>query len=205
MAFEELQVPDEAGVWFCARHKSVRTRLRCGRCEKPICPKCTVMAPTGARCRDCVSNRDAHIYQTTPKHLALAFGAATVVGALGVFLTSIAGAFWLWVLLYAPAIGPLLGRLVSKITGGKRGPKVAFIVSAGLFCGAFMAGFGAAYVDFLRDGIGFGYDERDFVRKGILPLTGAERVLVVLLLTLVNVPLWVFLVIAIGGAWWWLK
>ncbi|WP_123580563.1 B-box zinc finger protein [Abditibacterium utsteinense] len=181
MAFEELKVPGEENVWFCARHKNVQTRLRCGRCEKPICPKCTVMAPTGARCRECVSNRDAHIYQVAPRHLALAFGASTLVGALGIFLTSIAGAFWLWVLLYAPAIGPLLGRLITKITGGKRGPKVAFVVSCGLVCGALLSALGS---EFFR---------------------AAESETPFVFLVLANFPLWVFLVIAIGGVWWWLK
>ncbi len=165
MPYEELKVPGEDAVWFCARHKSTQTRLRCGRCEKPICPKCTVMAPTGARCRPCVSNRDAHMYQVAPKHYALAFGASALAGALGVFLIDIAGAFWLWVLLYAPAIGPVLGRLVTRITGGKRGSKVAAVVSLGLIVGAIATA----------------------------PLTGF------------GISLPVFLVIAIGGVWWWLK
>lgn len=163
--YEELKVPGEDAIWFCARHKNTQTRLRCGRCEKPICPKCTVMAPTGARCRDCVSNRDAHMYQVTPRHYALAFGASALAGALGVFLIDIAGAFWLWVLLYAPAIGPVLGRLITQITGGKRGPRVAFVVSLGLIGGAL----------------------------AIAPLAGF------------GISLPIFLAIAVGGAWWWLK
>jgi hypothetical protein len=45
------------GTFFCARHKKAATRLRCGRCETPICDRCTVHAPTGVRCRDCARNR----------------------------------------------------------------------------------------------------------------------------------------------------
>ena len=37
----------------CARHPSVETTLRCGRCETPICPRCLVHTPVGARCPDC--------------------------------------------------------------------------------------------------------------------------------------------------------
>ncbi|RYG69357.1 hypothetical protein EON80_09945, partial [bacterium] len=133
--WSELQVPGEPGVWNCARHKNVQTRLRCGRCEKPICPKCTVMAPTGARCADCVSNRTAHMYQVEPKHLAMAFGASAVAGAIGPVVFQLAGAFWIWALLYAPALGPVLGRLVTKLTQGKRGAKVASAVTAGLVTG----------------------------------------------------------------------
>lgn len=193
MPYESLKVPGEDAVWFCARHKTVQTRLRCGRCEKPICPKCTVMAPTGARCRDCVSNRDAHMYQVAPRHYALAFGASALAGALGVFLIEIAGAFWLWVLLYAPAIGPVLGRLITKITGGKRGPKVAAVVSLGLICGALSSTLAATYYSFARDAL----------EPGVL--AAVPKTSLLLLLALGNFPLWIFLVLAIGGVWWWLK
>lgn len=47
------------GAWFCARHTKVVTRLRCGRCEAPICPKCTVYTPAGTRCRACAKNKIA--------------------------------------------------------------------------------------------------------------------------------------------------
>lgn len=181
MPYSELRVPGEDGVWFCARHKTTRTRLRCGRCEKPICPKCTTYGPTGARCRDCVSNRDAHMYQVAPKHFALAFGASLMVGAIGAILVEVAGAFWFWVLLYAPAIGPVLGRLISKITGGKRGAKVAFVASLGLICGALVGAWGTAAVELSR--------------------IGAPA----LLLAFANFPLLIFLFLAIGGVWWWLK
>ena len=134
--WDELKVEGEPGVWFCARHKNIKVRLRCGRCEKPICPKCTVMAPTGARCRDCASNRDSHMYQVAPVHYLMSFGAALVMGAIGAVLLDALGIFWLWILLYAPALGPVLGRAVVKITRGKRGPKVATVVSLGLVVGA---------------------------------------------------------------------
>lgn len=38
---------------FCYRHKKAPTNLRCGRCDQPICTKCTVMGPAGPRCPDC--------------------------------------------------------------------------------------------------------------------------------------------------------
>jgi len=191
--FDELLVPGENGVWHCARHKKSITRLRCGRCEKPICPKCTIMAPTGARCRECASNRDAHMYQVAPQHFALALGASFFVGILGAGLIEIAGAFWFWVLLYAPAIGPVLGRLITKITGGKRGPKVALVVSLGLFCGAIAGALAGAYLSLWREGFGPG------------ALAGATELSLLLVLGVANFPLWIFLILAIGGVWWWLK
>lgn len=165
--WDELKVEGEPGVWFCARHKKVKVRLRCGRCEKPICPKCTIMAPTGARCRDCASNRHSHMYQLSPLHYLMSFGAAIVMGAIGAVLLDALGGFSLWILLYAPALGPLLGRAVVTITRGKRGPKVATVVSVGLVVGTAVAAL----------------------------LTGG----------IADPILWLFLAIAIGGVWAWLK
>ena len=140
MAYEALQVPGEPGVWMCARHHATPTRLRCGRCEKPICPKCTVMGPVGARCRECASNRSSHMYQVGPLQFALAFGAGAVMGGLGSVLIDALGFFALWGLLYAPAVGPLLGGVVSKLTRGKRGPVLAGVSGAGIAVGALGTG-----------------------------------------------------------------
>ena len=54
---EAVAVPGDPGAFFCARHKKVTTRVRCGRCETPVCDRCTVQGPTGVRCRDCAKNR----------------------------------------------------------------------------------------------------------------------------------------------------
>ncbi len=49
----------EDGAWYCGKHTKAVTRLRCGRCETPICPKCTVYTPAGTRCRPCAKNKIA--------------------------------------------------------------------------------------------------------------------------------------------------
>jgi len=54
---QAVEVPGEAGAYFCAKHTKVKTRLRCSRCEAPICPKCTVYTPAGTRCRPCARNK----------------------------------------------------------------------------------------------------------------------------------------------------
>ena len=134
--YDDLQVPGEPGVWFCARHAGTKTRLRCGRCEKPICPKCTNMGPVGARCRDCLSNRDSHIYRVGAPQFAMAFGAALVMGAVGAVLVNVLGTLALFALFYAPALGPLLGKFVTRLTKGKRGPLLAAATGAGIAAGA---------------------------------------------------------------------
>jgi len=41
----------------CTRHTNVETALTCGRCEKPVCPRCMVHTDVGIRCRDCAPAR----------------------------------------------------------------------------------------------------------------------------------------------------
>jgi hypothetical protein len=52
-----VAVEGEPGVYYCAKHKKEKTRVRCGRCETPVCPKCVVHGPVGVRCRECAKNR----------------------------------------------------------------------------------------------------------------------------------------------------
>jgi len=54
---EPVPVPGEAGAFYCARHKKEATRVRCSRCDTPICPRCMVPAPVGILCRDCARRR----------------------------------------------------------------------------------------------------------------------------------------------------
>ena len=149
--YENLQVPGSPGVWFCARHQATKTRLRCGRCEKPICPKCTNMGPVGARCRDCISNRDSHMYRVGAPQFAMAFGAAVVMGAVGAVLVNLLGTLALLALFYAPALGPIMGKFVTRITRGKRGPRLAVATGAGIAVGALGLGAvtGAIFSPFL--------------------------------------------------------
>ncbi len=54
-----VPAPGEDGAFFCARHSKTVTRLRCGRCETPICTRCTVYSPAGTRCKACARNKVA--------------------------------------------------------------------------------------------------------------------------------------------------
>ncbi len=133
--FSELAIAEEPGVYWCWRHRKVQTRLRCGRCEKPICPKCTVMGPTGARCRECASNRTQHIYQVSPLQFVLTFIASAVLSVIGVAMLHAVGFF---ILFFAPIIGTGLSSVIKAITRGKRGPALASVASLGAALGALM-------------------------------------------------------------------
>lgn len=47
----------EDGLYDCYRHQHETTRVTCGRCERPICPKCMIVGPAGVRCKVCAKNR----------------------------------------------------------------------------------------------------------------------------------------------------
>ena len=174
-----FEVAGEPGVWWCARHKNTKTRLRCGRCEKPICPKCTTYGPTGARCRDCVSYRGTHLYQASAKQLAITFAAAFALGLVGAIAISSTGLFLL--VLFAPALGGILGPLLTRITGAKRGPVVAGVAAAGVGLGILAVG-APRVVSLLQMGaslsMAFGF-------SGLMLLA--------------------FLILAVAGVWLWLK
>jgi hypothetical protein len=130
-----LEVPGEPGVFFCARHKSVKVRLRCGRCETPICPKCTMMTPVGARCKNCGSNKSSHMYQVGPQQMGAAFGVSVLLGIVGALIARLP-VIGLLTILYAPAAGTLIGQAITRLTKGKRGSKLGVACIAGLAVGA---------------------------------------------------------------------
>ena len=73
----------------CAAHPNVETNLACGKCGIPICPKCLVQTPVGARCRDCARVKRLPTYQITPLQYLKAAG-------LGLVLAIAIGIAWAW-------------------------------------------------------------------------------------------------------------
>lgn len=76
----------------CTFHPTVRTRLRCGKCDTPICPRCAVGTPVGFRCPDCAGIRGLPTYRTSTgiiaKSAAIALVIAVATGVLWGFFPS---------------------------------------------------------------------------------------------------------------------
>jgi hypothetical protein len=117
----------------CATHPNVETNLRCGKCDKPICPKCLVQTPVGARCRDCARLRRIPTYNITPlqytKAIAVALVLSIVTGIVWSRLRSWLSFLYLDFIL-ALLIGYAIGELVSLSINKRRGTKLQ--VLAGL-------------------------------------------------------------------------
>ncbi len=134
----------ESALTYCETHPDVESELRCGRCERLICPRCLVYTPGGVRCRDCAQLRRPPMYELATEHLVRAGGAAAAVGAA----LGLAGAlllppgsrvpfFGLLLALFAGSgAGTLMAEAITRATRGKRGPAVQWIAVAGLVLAA---------------------------------------------------------------------
>lgn len=129
----EMSTEEEAVV-HCARHPNVETELRCGRCETPICPRCLVQTPVGARCRDCAGLRRLPTFQVSIRHLVLGMGAAVAAGAA-------TGVLWAVMLpermgflafFFGIALGYAIGEAVSVATNRRRAPPLQAIAVVGV-------------------------------------------------------------------------
>ena len=115
----------------CAAHPSVETELACGKCEKPICPKCLHYTPVGVRCRECANLKRLPQYELSIAYVARGLGAALVVGA-------VAGAIWGVIpfgfigLLVGGGAGYMIGESVSIATNRKVGVQVQVLAGAGV-------------------------------------------------------------------------
>ncbi len=114
----------------CATHPKIETNLRCGKCGKPICPRCLVQTLVGARCPDCARLYKLPTYSISTKYYLRAVG--TGVGMA--FVCGVAWGLIGWVipffsfnLLLAPAAGYAIAEVVSRSANRKRGMGLAII------------------------------------------------------------------------------
>ena len=121
----------------CAAHPDVETNLRCGKCGKPICPRCTVQTPVGFRCPDCARLYRLPTYRVSTRYYLRAAGAGLGLAAItGIVWGALAG--WLPFnlnLILAPGVGYAIGELMSLSINRKRGTGLAIIAGAAVAIG----------------------------------------------------------------------
>jgi len=108
----------------CYRHKKVETNVRCGKCDKPICPKCMIPGPAGMRCPECASLKSSALYQIHPGRLVLATVVGLILGIVGAFLLWSIGFFTLFA---SPIYGGIVAEAILRTSGRKRGPILQFV------------------------------------------------------------------------------
>src|SRR5437764_2584744 len=108
----------------CPVHK-VETFLRCGKCDKPICPDCMYIGPAGTRCQDCATIRKNPLFNVSTEKLALGIPVGFVSAVAGGFLIAAAHRFGPLVLLWMGLIyGYFVAACVLRSVARRRGPKV---------------------------------------------------------------------------------
>jgi len=119
----------------CSFHPGVETNLRCGKCGKPICPRCMVETPVGARCPDCAGARKLPTSRLSSRYSLIgagaALGMALVCGAAWGAIERVVPFFSLNLLL-APAAGYAIAEVASLSVNRKRGTSLAIIGGAAL-------------------------------------------------------------------------
>jgi hypothetical protein len=136
--------PDEERL-FCYRHPDRETWVRCGRCDRPICPRCAMQGPVGLRCKTCGKPAFDPLTSFTPVQLVLGIAVALGAGVVAGYLSGRIGFFSVIVAWFA---GGLIAELVGRVTGYKRGPVMLAIVLGGILVGTLVGGAAAFLVDY---------------------------------------------------------
>ncbi len=124
-----------ATVVQCARDPGVQTALRCSRCDTPICPKCMIQTPVGARCRDCARIARSPVYSLSTTDTAKAAGAAIAGGvAMGLVwgFVLLPFSFGFLSIFVGAGLGWAFTRLMEAVTRRKRGPVVVGLAFMGI-------------------------------------------------------------------------
>ena len=119
----------------CARHPNTETVLRCGRCETPICPRCQIQTPVGARCPTCARvKRFSMLLKPRELARAIAYGVGTAAAGTAAYtLIPLLGI--LGPLIWFALVGFGVGDAVSRGANRKRVRELAPIAVACLFVG----------------------------------------------------------------------
>ena len=123
----------------CINHPGRETRLRCNRCEMPICPDCARKTPVGYRCVGCVRQQQS-IFDTVVWHdyvvaAVISFVLSGLAGALLVRLHLVLGWF---VIFIAPTVAGIISEIIRRAIGRRRGKYLSYVavgcmLLAGLF------------------------------------------------------------------------
>ncbi|NLX11266.1 MAG: hypothetical protein GXY36_16585 [Chloroflexi bacterium] len=133
-AVENQPLKTEDEVVYCTVHPNAPANLRCNRCGRPMCTRCAVRTPVGYRCRQCVREQQDKFFNAQMIDYLVAAVVSVVVSA--------AAAFFIWrlwfflVFIISPVVGSVIGQLVWRLTGKRRGRYTAIVVGAGVVVGA---------------------------------------------------------------------
>ena len=115
---------------YCAKHPDTETNLRCGRCEKLVCPRCMVHSPVGVRCPECAQVRKLPTFEVSGPYMARAIAAGLVLGVAG----GVAYTIILWLIPFLSVFallgaGYLIAEGISVAVNRKRGRPLKYVAA----------------------------------------------------------------------------
>ena len=138
----ESTAPADDYQLFCYRHPDRETRIRCGRCDRPICTRCAMQGPVGFRCRNCGTLANDPLTTIRPAQGLLGL---TVSVGLGLVAAFIAGRIGFFSIIVSFIAGGFIAEAVTRVIGWKRGTTILVIVLGGIIAGH-AAGFAIDYL-----------------------------------------------------------
>ena len=174
----------EVEVLYCANHPDTETLLRCNRCNKPICLKCAVQTSVGYRCKECIRDVQSGYFNIENKDYPIALLVGMVVTAIA---TPIAGTLirglgffgFLIAFFVGSAAGGLLAQIIRAAVGRRRGRYLRHFALGGIVLGLLV---GAAIMGIVATGSIIG------IVVGVLSI-------------FTNLPLIIFVVLAVATAY----
>jgi hypothetical protein len=139
------ETPAAGDTLFCYRHPDRETWVRCGRCDRPICPKCAMQGPVGLRCKQCGKPAFDPLTSFRPQQLILGTLTALGAGLVAGYVASRIGFFSVVIAYFA---GGLIAEIVTRVTGYKHGPVMLGIVVGGIVVGTMIGAVGAFWLDY---------------------------------------------------------
>lgn len=120
---------------YCTVHPNIETSLRCNRCGRPMCTKCAVRTPVGYRCRECVRQQQDTFFTAQMIDYIIAGAVALVMSFIAAAIISRLGWF-LFAIFLSPAAGGMIGTVVWRLTGKRRGRYTSWVVGTAVVLGA---------------------------------------------------------------------
>jgi hypothetical protein len=128
---------DQPPPLYCYRHPDRETWVRCGRCDQPICTRCSMQGPVGLRCKTCgTPSRDA-LASLRPGQVAIGLAIAGGLGAAVGYFSSQFGFFMIIIGFFA---GTFVAEGLDRTIGIKRGPRILALAVAGILIGGLIGG-----------------------------------------------------------------
>jgi len=121
----------------CINHPKRETSLRCNRCDNPICSQCAILIPVGYRCPQCIKEREDIYFNARSVDYVFAAVVSIPLSIVGAMIAFRLGslAWGILMLLISPAIGSMIGGIVFRVVGRRRGRWIPHLVSGAVIFG----------------------------------------------------------------------